>query len=132
MFPALSVSRSVSAYSPLSSSKLKITSVVVAVAVTSDSAITNSGATFLNRISAFIALPSLPCLSEFLKSRVRKGKEPGGPNVLHPHSESAFAPPSMQKSFSVCQNNSGDQIEKTVATLLAPHQEFYHRNRRVA
>ena len=37
--------------------------VVVAVAVTSDSAITNSGARFLNRISAFIALTSLPCLS---------------------------------------------------------------------
>ena len=47
----------------VSSSKLKMTSVVVAVAVTSDSAITNSGARFLNRISALIALPSLPCLS---------------------------------------------------------------------
>src|SRR5437867_2976416 len=46
MLPALSVSKSVSAYSPLSSSKLKMTSVVVALAVTSDSAITISGATF--------------------------------------------------------------------------------------
>jgi hypothetical protein len=38
----------------------------------------------------------------------------------------------MQKSFSVCQNNSGDQIEKTVTALLALHEEFYYRNRRVA
>jgi len=60
MFPALSVSKSVSAYSPSSSSKLKITSVVVAVAVTSDNAITKTGAAFLMRISAFILFASLP------------------------------------------------------------------------
>jgi hypothetical protein len=62
MFPALSVSKSVSAYSPSSSSKLKITSVVVALAVTSDNAITKIGAAFLMRISAFIAFffPSPP------------------------------------------------------------------------
>ena len=60
MFPAMSVSKSVSAYSPSSSSKLKITSVVVALAVTSDNAITKSGAAFLIRISAFIAFLPFP------------------------------------------------------------------------
>src|SRR5438067_12189292 len=58
MFPAMSLSKSVSAYSPSSSSNLKITSVVVAAAVTSDNAITKAGAAFLMQISAFSVFPS--------------------------------------------------------------------------
>src|SRR5882724_1227989 len=60
MLPALSVSKSVSAYSPSSSSQLKMTFVVVAVAAVRDIASTNSKVAALLRVfSAFIVLPFL-------------------------------------------------------------------------
>src|SRR5207248_7654785 len=123
MFPAMSVSKSVSAYSPSSSSKLKITSVVVAAAVTSDNAITKTGAAFLMQISAFIVFPSTFELMFELAGpeRAKNLVVDKSPPDSDPLSVAEYG-----KSFRVCQNNSSQvKIADSSRTKQLPSLPAY-------
>src|SRR5262249_52671353 len=98
-----------------------MTSVVVAVAVARENAITSSGIAFINLTNGFMILPSLP-FELISKSRVRKRLRTCQAKGPLPDSESAFATRSMRKLFCACQNNSRDQRKKNTGAIGASRE----------